>query len=74
MNQDIGTDSYTWLKRENSNDELSIEPELIEATPIEDMRKMYYPPIPPYKRIIDFIKSWFYYSKLKNMPLNKEDC
>lgn len=49
MNQDIGTDSYTWLKRENSNDELSIEPELIEVASLEDMCDMYYPPIPLYK-------------------------
>ena len=69
MNQDIGTDSYTWLKRENANDEVNIEPELIEVKPLEDMCDMYYPPIPLYKRMIDFVKSWFYYPKLKKYAM-----
>lgn len=49
---------YIWLKPENNNDEM------IEAVALDDY-KMHYPPIPLYKRILDFIKSWIYYPKLK---------
>lgn len=71
MNQDIGSDSYTWLKRENANDEVSIEPELIEALPVEDMYEVYYPQISMYKKVIDFIKSLFYYPKLKKYAIEQ---
>lgn len=53
-------DDYIWLKPENSNG----DGEMIEAVALDDY-KMHYPLIPLYKRILDFIKSWIYYPKLK---------
>lgn len=60
-------DDYIWLKLENSNG----SEEMIEATALDDY-KMYYPPIPIYKRIIDFVKSWFYYPKLKKYAMEQD--
>lgn len=60
MRKNIETNDFIWLKPENKNG----SEELIEAVSLGD-NKIYYPPIPVYKRVIDFIKSWFYYSKLK---------
>lgn len=57
---------YTWLKIETSNGELiEVDRNEIIEPYIEDDGVMYYPPIPLHKRMIDFIKSCFYYSKLK---------
>lgn len=61
---------YTWLKIETSHGELIERNEMIEPY-IEDDGVMCYPPIPLHKRIIDFIKSWFYYSKLKRYAMKQ---
>ncbi len=63
---------YTWLKIETSNGEL-IEVdrnEMIESY-IENDGMVRYPSIPIHKRIIDFIKSWFYYPKLKRYAMEQ---
>lgn len=42
--------------------------EMVDVSVLEDY-KVYYPAIPVYKRVIDFVKSWFYYTKLKRYAL-----
>lgn len=57
---------YIWLKPENSN----VKDEMIEVAVLDDY-KMYYPPMPLYKRILDFIKSWIYYTNLKKYAIEQ---
>lgn len=44
--------------------------EMVDVSVLEDC-KIYHPTIPVYKRVIDFVKSWFYYPKLKKYDLEQ---